>query len=190
MLEIRREPDLTLLLERCKRSDAGAWSTLIDRFQALVYSVPKRMGLDEDDAGDVFQTTFQALLRSLDRIENADTLPKWLAVTASRESLRLKRVKGKTLLPDGIDLEEIVATEERSAEEMAVAESDALEVRRAVKRLSGRCRELLERLYFSDEGSYQQISEGMGLAIGAIGPTRARCLEKVRKSLEDSGLFR
>ncbi|MFI5385098.1 MAG: RNA polymerase sigma factor, partial [Fimbriimonadales bacterium] len=79
------------LVRRCLKRDHEAWSRLIGRFQGLVYSIPKRYGLSEEDASDVFQTTFQALLRNLDRIEDAKVLPKWLAVTASRESLRLKR---------------------------------------------------------------------------------------------------
>ena len=80
--------DVARLLEACKRGDQQAWSRLVEQYSNLVYSVPSRMKLNADDCSDVFQATFLALSSSLDRIEHAVALPKWLAVTASREALR------------------------------------------------------------------------------------------------------
>lgn len=184
--------DLERVLERCKRSDQRAWAELVERFQRLVYSIPRRMGLTEDDAADVFQTTFVSLLRHLDRIEHPGTLPKWLSVTASRESLRLRRLSARTTsLSDSgtLTLDELIASEESSAEDLATHAAMSYEVSQAMKSISSRCRELLNMLYANDPKDYKQISAELGMPVGAIGPTRARCLEKLRATLERDGHF-
>lgn len=182
--------DLERLLVRCRRGDNAAWSRLVDRFQALVYSVARRYGLPDEDAADVFQTTFQSLVRSLDRIESGQALPRWLAVTASRESLRIKRMKGRTVDFDssGITLDEIVASEETDAEETSVAMDRGLRLREALAEVTGRCKQLLELLYM-DEAPYSEISEKMTMPVGAIGPTRGRCMEKLKTVLARRGFF-
>lgn len=187
----RETDDLETLVKRCLNRDHEAWSLLVDRFQNLVYSIPRRYGLSDDDASDVFQVTFQALLRNLDRIEEPRTLPKWLAVAAARESLRVKRISGRSLSAEerGLDLDALVDSESVAADENAVAAERADAVRRLTSDLKERCRDLLTMLYLEDDPSYQEISEKLGVPIGAIGPTRARCLEKLRKKLEEAGFF-
>lgn len=176
------EGEVAHWLDRAKRGDARAWDRLVDRFQNLVYSVARRNRLDANDASDVFQATFLALYRNLDRIEQAATLGKWLAVTAARESIRLKRQQSRVVHEDGDGpgLDEILADEDASVEVQAVAGIEAEYWRRAVISLGGRCEQLLSALYFDDK-SYEEIVSELGIPIGAIGPTRARCLEKLRK---------
>jgi RNA polymerase sigma factor (sigma-70 family) len=183
--------DLEGLLARCRRQDGTAWGQLVDRFQNLVYSIPRRYGLGDEDAADVFQHTFQSLLRNIDRIESAQTLPKWLSVTASRESLRIRRISGRSVLAEdrSINLDQIVASEESDAESNAVVAEQAEILRLKVGELKERCRELLTALYLADDEPYADISARLGIPIGAIGPTRARCLEKLRRLLVDTGLF-
>jgi RNA polymerase sigma factor (sigma-70 family) len=183
--------DLDELVKKCINRDGRAWARLVDRFQSLVYSIPRRYGLNDEDVADVFQTTFQALLRNLDRIEAAATLPKWLAVTAARESLRIKRISSRSISADsiGMDLESVLTSEESSAEEASVLAERADIVRRQTQSLPERCRDLLTMLYLSDDPPYQEIAEKLGMPIGAIGPTRARCLEKLRRKLEESKFF-
>lgn len=178
--------DLEILVAKCRRKDSRAWGQLVEQFQNLVYSIPRRYGLSNDDCNDVFQSTFQALVNHLDRIENPATLPKWLAVTASRESLRIIRISKKTTNLEEFDmtLDTLVASEEDSAEENAIAAERADLVRQAVAELPDRCRQLISMLYLADETSYDEISEKLKMPLGAIGPTRARCLDKVRKILE------
>jgi len=179
------------LIERCRRQDAQAWSELVDRFQALVYSVARRHGLQTDDAEDVFVTTFQNLLRSIDRIESGAALPRWLAVTASRESLKLIRISARTtdLDGDGMTLDEIVADEEIRAEQSAIEADEAFRLRSALEKIGDRCRELLRMLYFEGDPSYQEIGTTLGMPVGAIGPTRARCIDKLRAVLKTEGFF-
>lgn len=178
------------LLTRCRRGDARAWGDLVERFRSLVYSVPRRMGMSEDDANDVFQATFVALYRSLNSIEDAQALPKWVATTAARESYRVMRVSGRYVTADDETrgLDEVLEDEDARADETAVRATEADWVRRSVLAMDARCRDLLTALYL-EELAYQDVVESLGIPIGSIGPTRARCLEKLRRSLEAAGFF-
>lgn len=180
--------DLGVLLRKCQEGDHEAWRRLVEQHQSLVYSIARRYGLSEDDSADVFQQTFQALYSSLDRIQNGQTLPKWLAVTASREALRTKRINSKNSAADLQSLEEVIADEEDSAETGALEAIGAEMVRQGVAELGSKCRELLTLLYF-EEKPYNEVSEILGTPMGAIGPTRSRCIEKLRVSLRNLGFF-
>lgn len=189
MKRVTHEGELDRLLERCKRGDAEAWSRLVDRFQALVYSVARRYGLSSDDAADVFQISFQSLYGALDRIESGLALPRWLAVTASRECLRILRTAGRTVASEERTLDEIVADEEADAETTAIAADRARRLREGLAELADRCRDLLTLLYLHEELPYTEISSRLGMPVGAIGPTRARCLEKLKAILGRRGFF-
>lgn len=165
-------------LRRARLGDERAWNLIVQEFQRLVYSIPKRGGLSDADCDDVFQATFLALYRNLDRIEDAQTLPKWLSVTASREMFRISRLNSTT--SNHGDLDNVLATEEARAEELAFAAIQSESLQSALTRLGGRCEALLKMLYF-DEKSYQEIVVALKIAIGAIGPTRTRCLDKLRR---------
>ncbi len=150
------------------------------------------MGLSSDDASDVFQSTFLALYRHLDRIDNPATLPKWLSVTASRECLRLIRTSAKTTqLPEkeGWTLDELIADEDASAEEISLIAVRRLEVSQALLQINERCRNLLMLLYSEEGKEYREIADELSMPIGAIGPTRARCLEKLRSALQKAKFF-
>jgi RNA polymerase sigma factor (sigma-70 family) len=101
----------------------------------------------------------------------------------------VKRVSSRSVSAEdrGIDLDTLVANEERSAEDTAVDAERADLLRRLTGELNDRCRDLLTMLYLADDPSYQDIAEKLGMPMGAIGPTRARCLEKLRKKLEEAG---
>ena len=184
--------DVSRLLEACKRGDQQAWTRLVEQYSNLVYSVPSRMKLNADDCADVFQATFLALSNNLERIEHAVALPKWLAVTASREALRLRRTNarfGSDLSFDELDLDNLVAKEDQAADESAAQALDVEAIRSGLTKLPGRCRELLEFLFREEEPSYQEISDNLGIPVGAIGPTRSRCLQKLRRILAQQGFF-
>jgi len=183
--------ELGRLIEKCKANDARAWSRLVDQFQAMVYSIAKRSGLSPDDCEDVFVSTFQILLRSMDRIESPGALPRWIAVTASREALRVKRISLKSTDYEsaGLTLDEVVAHEEVDAEQMAIEANQAASLRAFVAKIDEKCRKLLQVLYFEGDQSYTEVSRIVGIPIGAIGPTRARCLEKLRVVLKKESFF-
>lgn len=191
MLFSGRRVDLGKLVARCQSGDAEAWHELVDLFSQHVYSVARRYHLSQDDAADVYQATFASLFQRIDHIEDPATLPKWLAVAASRISLRTKRInqRTQTLGHDEGGLVETLAAEEADAETEGLRAAEAWTVRQAVEQVGGKCTPLLTMLYLEDDLSYEQVSEKLGMPVGAIGPTRARCLQKVRKLLLDGGFF-
>jgi RNA polymerase sigma factor (sigma-70 family) len=169
------------LLERCRRGDQRAWREVLDQFQRLVYSIPLNLGLSAEDAADVTQATFMALLQALDRIDDPERLGSWLATVARRQSIRI--------------IERRVHDNERMNETVLVVNDDESHriveelqwVHDAVKQLSGRCQELMIQLYFTDpQPSYDDVAQELGIPLGSIGPTRARCLGKLRDLLEQS----
>lgn len=184
--------ELEVLLRGCRRGDARSWNTLVERFQGLVYSIPRRMGLSDDDSSDVFQATFTALFKHVDRIESASTIPKWLSTTASRESFRLIRQRRNQSVIDIEDqtLEDVLKAEDVAVDEQVLKAEMAELISAGLSSISPKCQELLQLLYRADEVSYQDISDQLGMPIGSIGPTRARCLEKLRSVLEKAESFR
>ncbi|HWP30130.1 MAG TPA: sigma-70 family RNA polymerase sigma factor [Fimbriimonadales bacterium] len=186
-----RFSDVGILLERAKRGDNKAWNKLVEHFQNLVYSIPARMGLQTEDCNDVFQTTFVALYQNMQNINEPKALSRWLAVTASREALRVRRLGSKHQgeVPEEITLEDLLVLEERSAEEMAIEALESDKIWAAVRSLPDRCKRLLEVLFSRENLSYEEISRMTGMPVGAIGPTRARCLEQLRKILQKEGFF-
>ena len=147
------------------------------RYERLVYTVALRNGLSADDAADVTQSTFVALVDSLDRIREEEKLPSWLMTVARRQAWRIRNLSRRTT-----DLE---AAPEASVDPFADwATTTALHDGLAT--LGGTCRELLLALYFDpDQPSYAEIARRFGRSIGGIGPLRGRCLDKLRVILED-----
>ncbi|MEQ1822567.1 MAG: sigma-70 family RNA polymerase sigma factor [Fimbriimonadaceae bacterium] len=165
-------------IRQANRGDERAWGKLVSEFQSLVYSIARRARLSDADCDDVFQSTFLALYRNLDKIVDAQTLPKWLAVTASRESYRLSKLAERTSSQES--LEDVLAAEDVAVDTQAEDAIETETLHRSLSELGGPCEPLLRMLYFEEE-PYNVIAQKIGIAIGSIGPTRARCLEKLRK---------
>ena len=183
--------DPSRLLERCREGDPKAWAEIVEAYQSLVYSVARRHGLSREDSDDVFVATFQFLLQSIDRLQSGAALPKWLSVTAGRESLRILRISQRSsdLESAGVSLDELVAAEESRAEDIADEAIRSRRVREALDKIDLRCRKLLQMLYFDDDPSYSEISASLGIPVGSIGPTRSRCLDKLRGILAREDFF-
>jgi RNA polymerase sigma factor (sigma-70 family) len=178
------------LVARCRAGEQAAWSTLVRRFQRLVYTVPRRAGLSAEQAADVFQTTFARLYEHMDRIEDASRVRAWLVTTAKRESLRLLEEARRHVAPGGGDDEAdpLAALPDPAPlqDEQLAALQDAHRVRAAVDRLDPPSRRLVELLFLQDEPApYAQIARELGIPEGSIGPTRARCLAKLRNLLQE-----
>ena len=177
------------LVQRCLRGDGAAWAALVQRYQRLVYAIVRRVGLDEHAAADVFQTVFERLVQQLPRIADPSRLQAWIVTTTKREAL-LQRQRGQRnvsmtradeSLEEGSEWD--MADEAPIAEE-ALAELQQLnQLRTALDRLDARCRDLL-LLLFRDEDdklSYDEVARRMSTTVGSIGPTRSRCLDKLRR---------
>ncbi len=175
------------LVRRCQRGEAAAWSTLVERYQRLVYAVATRAGLDEHGAADVFQTVFSRLVEHLPRIRQADRLQAWIVTTAKRETLaqlrRMKRSTSLTPLSDDDDAEEYDVADDSPIAEAALDELQQLHLLRlGLDRLDARCRDLLLLVFRDDDDAlpYDEVARRMGMPVGSIGPTRSRCLSKLR----------
>ncbi len=184
--------DLDILVRKCKAGDSASWALLVDRFQALVWSSIYRVGLRNEDAEDTFQKVFVILYRNLDRIESAHALPKWLTTAATREAIRLHRTlrEKSTLELDAIEnLDELLASEDASIEEATVAIAESFAIRKIMSQLPGKCPELLALLYSESDSTYDEVKNQLGIPIGSIGPTRSRCIERLRQALVVANFF-
>lgn len=173
----------------CRAGDPMAWNELVRHFAALVHSIPRRLGLSPEESDDVFQTSFTILYQRLGSIEDPQSLPKWIATTTTRECWRTLRARRKSTSIDapgvtlGCDVSAMDDPGDAGARDQAVAA--------ALAKLDDRCRDLLRLLYASEPSpSYEEISRALGIAVGTIGPRRARCLKALFELLDgaDAGL--
>jgi len=182
------------LLRACRQGDAAAWETLLRRYQRLVYAVPRRAGLDEDAAADVFQEVFTTLLENVEKIEQPSRLHAWLVTTARRKTwVVIKRSRSTQSLAGEGDEEDEAASipdEQLLPDEVLTQLEEQHVVRAALAELDERCGRLLTMLFYSEEPPpYSEIAAALGTPEGSIGPTRARCLKKLLGVLKKSGLF-
>lgn len=178
----RAEDTLLDLVRHARSGDKDAWSALIGRLKGLVWRATADVGLSQADREDVFAATFFRLFEHLDRIREPEKLPGWVATTARNEVRQLLRSKRRTEPRSEIERWE-------NADIMGVDQGllDG-ELRKALQtaflRLGCPCRELLRLVSSVPPLSYDQVSQLMGVPRGAIGPTRQRCLERLRRSPE------
>lgn len=173
------------LVQSAQGGDEAAWLALVDRFSSLVWSVARAHRLDPADAADVSQTVWLRLVEHLHRIDDPERLAGWLATTTRNECLRVLRWTGRVTVAtdDAIDVRVDdhagAALDERQR-------ADALWA--AVERLPGRCHLLVRMLLADPPPTYDDISEALDMPVGSIGPTRARCLAKLREDLTAAGI--
>ena len=162
-----------------------AWGGLVDRHSRMLWAIAARHRLSAADSADVFQTTWLRLVEHMDTIRDPAAVGAWLAATARHECLRVLR-QAQRQIPVGDELPEPRDEPWEPVARLVAAERDAA-LRDAVGRLRASDQALLETLTADPVLSYQEISEALGLPIGSIGPTRARCLQRLRRELERSG---
>ena len=179
-----------LLVARCRAGDATAWETLVRRYQRLVYAIVRRSALDEQAAADVFQTVFMRLLQHLPRITDPAKLQAWIVTTAKREAWLQRRRSGQSIAASvtgdlASDAGECEIMDEAPQPDEAVEYWQQLaRVQLALERLDERCRRLLLVLFSGDEVGYEDVASRLGIPVGSIGPTRARCLAKLRRLID------
>ncbi|TDC41527.1 sigma-70 family RNA polymerase sigma factor [Micromonospora sp. KC213] len=181
------ERSVASLVTAAAAGDESAWAELVRRYTPLVYSVIRSCGVNGADASDVNQTVWLRLVEHLGRVRDPQALAAWLATTTRRECYRLTRLGRRTQLVDPYDEaldtyhgfsrtadaagpdEELLRAERRQA------------LREGFAQLPPRCQELLSLLTADPPPSYREIAERLGVPIGSIGPTQARCLRRLRE---------
>src|SRR5687768_11069052 len=180
------------LIADCIKGVPDAWALLLARYQRLMYSIPIKMGLSPNDAADVFQAVCLKLLENMANLRHKDRISSWLTVTTRRESWRVAAQKKREHVTSLYDRDEAATllSEQPSPNVPLDRELEAIElqqlVRDAVERLPDRCRELIKLLFYHEgDFSYVEIARHLGIPRTSMGPTRARCLAKLKKILED-----
>jgi RNA polymerase sigma factor (sigma-70 family) len=173
------------LVKECLEGNEAAWSTLIDKYKNLIFSIPIRYGFSQEDSADVFQSVCMDLLVELPRIREPNALAGWLIQVTRNRCFHRKQEQLRQPTTE-IAEEETAGTGELESIIAEVQKEQLL--RDAVYELSPRCQQLVRLLFFElPARPYQEVAEELGLATGSIGLIRRRCLEKLRQRLEESG---
>jgi RNA polymerase sigma factor (sigma-70 family) len=177
----------TRLVKECLSGNEVAWSKLIDKYKSLIYSIPVKYSLSQQEAADVFQSTCVELLVRLPELREPRALPKWLMQVAHHECYRVKRLNQRVVSRDAEpDLPE---PETPSIAESLVQQTQEEQMlREAMTVLTPQCRRLVELLFFETPSRpYTEVAAELGLAVGSIGFTRQKCIERLRRQLEELG---
>ena len=172
-------------VRRAAAGDRAAWDTIVDSFTGMVWAVALGHRLNSADAAEVVQATWLKLVENLDRIREPERLGGWLATTSRREALRLLRQHGREVVTDDESSFDGGETGLLPEDAVLVHERDT-QLWQAFQRLSARCRSLLH-LVIVVAPPYAEVAAALDMPIGSIGPTRARCLQKLRQLLDGTG---
>ena len=179
-------------MARCQAGDAAAWRALVQRHQRLVHAIVRRGGLDEHAAADVFQTVFTRLVQALPTLAQPERLSAWIVTTTQRELwLQVARSRRQVSLtptdddgdaPPGHDVADPGLQPDETIEHL----QQVWRVREGLQALDERCRTLLALTFGDDDErpAYDEVSRRLGMPVGSIGPTRQRCLDKLRRLME------
>jgi len=176
----------TALFLRWRDGDGRAMDDLVRLMTPTLWHVVRAYGLDAALAQDVVQTTWLTLVRRHDTIADPRAISGWLTMCARREAWRVGKLQRRAD-PTDTDVLEARLPVHESAERTAVADDAARRLWQAVSGLDERCQRLLRIVAFEDRPDYARIAEDLAMPVGSIGPTRQRCLAKLRAVLEGAG---
>jgi RNA polymerase sigma factor (sigma-70 family) len=176
------------LVKRCRGGDQAAWDALVDRYQRLIYAVPRRAGLSEEQASDIFQEVFLTLVEKIDEIEQPDRIRSWMVTTAKFKTGGVIRGSKGFYSPETDDEmeNEMASIPDASplADEMLIELEEQHLIRTALKELEDRCQKILSMIYLRDPAaSYVEVAAAVGVGETSISPLRSRCLKKLEKVL-------
>ena len=171
------------LVGRASAGDQTAWGTLVDRYAGMVWAIARRHSLDPQDAADVSQVVWLRLVQHLGTLRQPERVGAWLATTTKRESLRVSKARGREVPVAGEHGPDRLELPEAAPEAGLLAAERSAELWRAFGLLSHRCQRLLRLLLADPPLGYAEVAKVLGVPVGGIGPTRARCLSCLRRHL-------
>lgn len=177
---VHNDQSVVDLVARARGGDQIAWGQIVERYAPLVWAMCQRFHFSRADADDVGASVWLRLVEKLDTLREPAALPGWLATTTRHECLRVLRAKGRETPVE--DHERMVDESDPAADEWLLRQERLIALRSAFTALSERCRQLLELLFADPAASYDEISAILAMPVGTIGPTRQRCLGKLRAS--------
>jgi RNA polymerase sigma factor (sigma-70 family) len=174
------------LFERWRAGEPTALDDLVRLLSPRLWQVVRATGLDRAATEDVLQTTWLALVRSGDSIAEPRAVSGWLFTSARREAWRVARQSSRQ---QPLEDETIARRlpDEPAPESQVVLDDDNVRLWESLGRLSERCQKLLRIVAAESKPDYSQIATALGMPVGSIGPTRGRCLEKLRHELSLAG---
>lgn len=175
----------TLIAQLMAEASGGsqdAWNQLVERYERLVWSVVRGFRFDDATSADVVQTVWLRFVEHLDRIRSPGAVPSWLATTARNESIRVSKARRRQVPIEFI--QDIPDSAVPGPAELVEDSQEAAAAVAAFQGLSGQCQELLRLLIAEPPLDYEAISLMIGKPIGSIGPTRGRCLDRLRRLME------
>lgn len=178
-----RGDDDAELVRRARSGDASAWDKLVERLGSRVWAVARAQGLSRADADDVFQVTWMRLVTHLDAIREPERVGAWLAVTARHESFRVLRRNGRQIPTADDDVFDDTPCLDQPVDAGVLASERQHAVWEAVATLPAHCQRLLRLLMADPPFTYEEITDLLDIRPGSIGPTRGRCLDKLRRRL-------
>jgi RNA polymerase sigma factor (sigma-70 family) len=175
------------LVKKCLAGSEEAWEQLIDKYKALIYSIPVKYGLPPQEAADVFQSTCVELLTHLKDLREPRALPKWLIQVAHHKCYHWKRQQQRIVSP--AEGEELPEPEIPAVAETLIRQTQEEQMLRdAIANLAPRCQRLVKMLFFETPARpYAEVASELNLAVGSIGLTRQKCIESLRKRLDELG---
>jgi RNA polymerase sigma factor (sigma-70 family) len=176
------------LVKECLDGNEAAWAALIDRYKNLIFSVPIKFRFTREEAADVFQMVCLELLSDLSKIREPKALPKWILMVAVHKCYHLKN-QDKRHREKNAGFAETVETALPPEAEAIVQQGEAEQrIREAIHSLPPRCQELVRMLFFEEPSRpYDEVAQKLGLARGSIGFIRQRCLDRLKRNLEETG---
>jgi len=175
------------LVKECLSGDESAWAALIDKYKALIYSIPVKYKLPPHEASEVFQATCVELLHRLPELREPKALPKWLMQVAHHQCFRWKRQQQRLVSRDA-DPDIPDPETPAIAEELVHQTQQEQILRDAIATLSPQCQRLVELLFFETPARpYAEVAAELGLAVGSIGFTRQKCMDRLRRHLDERG---
>ncbi len=178
-------PNDSILIRACLAGDPHAWTTLVERYQGLIFSIPLRYGLGESQAADVFQDVCLIMLEKLDQLQDEARVASWIGTTTRRHCWKLMRRQDAARDEDAQPLLLAWPAPDSNPADI-VGEWEAWQsVRQAVEQVAEPYRSILKCLYYTTPTpSYAEIAAELELPLGSIGPMRARALKRLRQAMQ------
>jgi RNA polymerase sigma factor (sigma-70 family) len=187
-----KRPDRDLV-DRCLDHEFGAWEEFLRRYGRLIYSTIHKAGLRPDEQEDAFQSSVMAIYRQLPKLRDREKIVSWIVGITWRQAVDRIRLRSREIrmeevrdpvLRGSLDppADAVLPDEDRVALELAQHATEALDS------LPGRCRRLLNLMFYEHPPlDYAEIARREGVPVGSLGPTRARCLQKMRRFFRERG---
>jgi RNA polymerase sigma factor (sigma-70 family) len=170
------------LFSRFRDGHEASMSDLVTLVTPILWHTARAQRLDHDAAQDVVQTVWLALVRNTSSISDPQAVLQWLIVSTRREAWRVVR-RADRVEPRDFEADDIVTGADAAPEAVVLSSDEDGRLWQHIAELPERCRALLRVIAFADRPDYASVAESLGMPVGSIGPTRGRCLAKLRQSL-------